>query len=86
MKNFVNERLALFIRATFAGGFAGGIFMFGTASIGTTIILAFALKLFGTIVIAFTSGISTVAAADLYVHKLKPALFKLFKIKEKPKN
>ncbi len=83
MKNFVNEQITYFIRGAFAGCFAGGIFMFGTAPLSTSIILEYPLKLFGTIIIAFASGISTVLAADVYRHKIKPLVDKILKQKNK---
>lgn len=69
------EKINLFLGGATVGGAAGVRLLFAGPHIGGDLVLGYTIKFFGTIVLAFVSGIFTLVAHDLYKHKIKDRLF-----------
>lgn len=76
MEKLFHEKIRLFLGGGIAGGLAGGHFLFGGSPTGGDLVFGYTMKFFGTIILAFVSGLFTVMAHDFYKHKIKHRLFK----------
>lgn len=75
-KFFVHERGKAFIRGFFVGGYSGFVFLFDVALDWNHIAWLWAIKFIGIGILAFTSGLMTLLANDVYKHKIKDKIFK----------
>lgn len=77
MQELFKEKLKWFIVGGAVGGIAGFHFLFDGAPISPgDLALEYTAKFFGTIILTFVSGLTTVIAHDFYKEKLKHKLFK----------
>lgn len=79
MDELFREKLKFFIGGALAFGVPSGIALYSFPFLaGNTIqvVLEFTARFFGTIIIAFSTGLMTVIAHDFYKEKLKDKLFK----------
>lgn len=76
MREIIKEKLKWFIGGSFVGGYAGFTFLFNGNTHGIDLALGYTFKFFGTIILAFVSGVATVAAHDFYKIKMKNFLYK----------
>lgn len=76
MEKIFHEKIRLFLGGSVIGGIAGGRILFGGHATWGDLVLEYTMKFFGTIILAFASGLVTVVAHDFYKHKVKHRLFK----------
>lgn len=76
MEKLFQEKIRLFIGGSAIGGIAGFRLFIDGIPVGGNLVWAYTIKFFGTIILAFVSGLFTVVAHDFYKHKIKDRLFK----------
>lgn len=73
---FVREHIKEFWGGCFAGGIAGGSYLFPAPVLLKSYLIAFGFKIIATGLLAGISGLFTALFVDFYKHKIKPKLFK----------
>lgn len=75
MEKLFHEKIRLFIGGSVIGGISGFRLFIDGIPVGSDLVWAYTTKFFGTIILAFVSGLFTVVAHDFYKHKIKHRLF-----------